>query len=198
MSQPQLSILIPAAGASRRLGRAKQLVRYKGGTLIQNAVDLALSTDPLEVIVVTGADEQSVKGSVSRGQVRWVHNEDWADGMGSSIAMGAAVIKPESSGAMILLCDQWRLQIADLQLLVTSWLQEPERIVCAQAQSQIMPPVIFPAGLFGNLQALGSESGARKILNDHPDLLTAVELENAQFDLDRQSQLKQLIISDLS
>ena len=198
MSQPQLSILIPAAGASRRLGRAKQLVRYKGGTLIQNAVDLALSIDPREVIVVTGADEQSVKGSVSHGQVRWVHNEDWADGMGSSIAMGAAVIKPESSGAMILLCDQWRLQIADLQLLVTSWLQEPERIVCAQAQSQIMPPVIFPAGLFGNLQALGSESGARQILKDHPDLLTSVELENAQFDLDRQSQLKQLIISDLS
>jgi len=197
MIHPQLSILIPAAGASRRLGRAKQLVRYKGGTLIQNAVDLALSIDPLEVIVVTGADEQSVKDSVSQGQVRWVHNENWADGMGSSIAVGATVIEPESSGAMILLCDQWRLQTADLHLLVTSWRQKPERIACAQAQSQIMPPVIFPAGLFGNLRALGSESGARQILKDHPELLTAVDLENAQFDLDRQSQLKQLIISDL-
>ena len=198
MSQAQLSILIPAAGASRRLGRAKQLVRYKGGALIQNTVNIAHSIGPREVIVVTGADELPVKEAVRKGQVRWVHNANWRDGMGSSIAMGAAIINPESSGAMILLCDQWRLQIADLQLLVTSWLQEPERIVCAQAQSQIMPPVIFPAGLFGNLQALGSESGARKILKEHPDLLTAVELENAQFDLDRQSQLKQLIISDLS
>ena len=197
MSQPQLSILIPAAGASRRLGRAKQLVRYKGGTLIQNAVDLALSIDPLEVIVVTGADERSVKNAVRKSQVRCVHNAHWRDGMGSSIATGAAVTSSESSGVMILLCDQWRLQTADLQLLITTWQQDSKRIICAHADSQNMPPVIFPAGLFGKLKALGSDSGARRILKDHPELLTWVEIENAQFDLDRQSQLKQLIISDL-
>ena len=101
MSKPQLSILIPAAGGSIRLGRAKQLVRYKGETLIQNAVDTALSIDPLEVIVVTGADGQSVKDAVRQRRVRWVHNENWTDGMGSSIATGAAVINPESSGVMV-------------------------------------------------------------------------------------------------
>jgi len=117
--------------------------------------------------------------------------------MGSSIATGAAVINPESSGVMVLLSDQWRLQTADLQLLVTTWQQDSKHIVCAHADSQNMPPVIFPAGFFGNLRTLGSESGARRVLKDHPELLTPVELTNAKFDLDRQSQLKQLIISDL-
>lgn len=197
MSQQALSILIPAAGASRRLGRAKQLVRYKGKTLIQNAVDIALSTNPLEVIVVTGANERPVKKAVRQGEVRWIHNANWPDGMGSSIAAGAAVINPASSGVMILHCDQWRLQTADLQLLVTTWQKDARRIVCAQVDSQNMPPVIFPADLFSNLQALGSESGARQIIKDHQELLSPVDLVNAQYDLDRQSQLKQLIIFDL-
>ncbi len=42
MNHPQLSILIPAAGASKRLGQTKQLVRYKSVSLIQNAVNIAM------------------------------------------------------------------------------------------------------------------------------------------------------------
>ena len=50
MSNPQLSILIPAAGASKRLGQSKQLVQYKSTSLIQNAVNIASSIGPGEVI----------------------------------------------------------------------------------------------------------------------------------------------------
>ena len=197
MSYPQLSILIPAAGASRRLGQAKQLVRYKGETLVQNAVDTALSIGPREVIVVTGANRQSVKDAVRQDQVRWVHNANWPDGMGSSIATGAAVVSPESSGVMILLCDQWRLQKADLELVASTWQPNQERIVCAQVESRNMPPAIIPAGLFSHLQALDGDSGARQIFKDYPDMLIPIELKNAQFDLDEQSQLKQIITSSL-
>ena len=74
MSHPQLSILIPAAGASMRLGQAKQLVRFKSGTLIQNAVNIAQSVSPLETIVVTGANAEAVKNAVQQTTVRWIHN----------------------------------------------------------------------------------------------------------------------------
>jgi len=197
MSYPQLSVLIPAAGASKRLGQAKQLVRYGNGTLIQNAVDLALSIGPREVIVVTGANEKAVKDAVQHGQVRWIHNSDWSDGMGSSIATGASIISPDSSAVMILLCDQWRLQSPDLRLIAKTWRSNPERIVCSQAESQNMPPVIFPASFFSRLQALGNDSGARKILKEHPEILTPVALENAIFDLDMPDQLNLLHTPDL-
>jgi molybdenum cofactor cytidylyltransferase len=197
MNHPQISVLIPAAGASRRLGQPKQLVRYQTRTLIQNAVDIALSIDPQEVIVVTGANEKAVKGAVQHGQVRWIHNSNWSDGMGSSIATGASIISPESAGVMILLCDQWRLQTPDLHLIVSTWQSNPERIVCAQVKSQNTPPVIFPVCFLGRLQALRSDSGARKILTDHPELLKPVALKNALFDLDTQTQLDLLKTPDL-
>jgi CTP:molybdopterin cytidylyltransferase MocA len=71
MSHPELSILIPAAGASERLGQAKQLVEYRGRSLIQNAVTSAVSINPFEVIVVTGAKATAVKNPEQTPPVPW-------------------------------------------------------------------------------------------------------------------------------
>ena len=192
MSFPQLSILIPAAGVSRRLGQPKQLLRYRKKTLIQNAVETAHSITPREIIVVTGANAEAVKDAIQTVPVCWIHNPNWSAGMGGSIAAGAASINPESRGVMILLCDQWRLQTSDLQDLAEKWQSDPKRIVCAEVEGQLMPPVIFPASCFGNLQALHGNSGARNILKNHPELLTAVPSKNAAYDMDTPNQLKQL------
>jgi CTP:molybdopterin cytidylyltransferase MocA len=173
------------------LGRAKQLVRYKTGTLIQNAVNVAHSISPGEIIVVTGAHAEAVRKAVRQPSVRWVHNPRWSDGMGGSIATGIAAVDPGSSAAMILLCDQWRIETPDLRVLTEVWQSSPERIVCAQAGGKTMPPVIFPANLFSRLEALKGDRGARGILTDHPGMLTPVSMQNAAWDLDLESQLDQ-------
>jgi molybdenum cofactor cytidylyltransferase len=192
MSFPLLSVLIPAAGASERLGRAKQLVKHRGTTLIQNAVNTAFSLDPGEIIVVTGANAEAVKNAVLQSTVNWIHNPNWSDGMGGSIALGATAISPESAGLMILLCDQWKIQISDLQLLAETWQSNPERIVCASAEGINMPPVIFPASYFNQLAKLEGSQGARSLLISHPESRTAVPVKNASIDLDTQAQLKNL------
>ena len=192
MSFPSLSVLIPAAGASERLGQAKQLVKYKGRSLIQNSVDAANSIDPYEIIVVTGANAQEVKDTVRQPSVRWIHNSRWSAGMGGSIALGATVIRPKSTGLMILLCDQWRIQVSDLQTLAETWQSNPERIVCANAEGINMPPVIFPLSCFNELKKLRGDKGARTIIDKNSHLLDSIEIENAVIDLDTQAQLKNL------
>ena len=198
MSYPELSILIPAAGASQRLGQAKQLVRYKTGTLIQNTVDTANSIAPREIIVVTGANAKGVKEAVKHPTVRWVHNSNWSTGMGGSIAIGAEMINPGSSAVMVLLCDQWRLEVSDLQVMAETWQSNPGRIICARADGRNMPPVIFPGTFFDRLRTLKDDSGARNLLQEHPGLLIPVSLKNAPFDLDTQTQLNQINSTDLS
>jgi molybdenum cofactor cytidylyltransferase len=197
MNHPQLSILIPAAGASKRLGQTKQLVRYKSVTLIQNAVNIASSINPCEVIVITGHKASSVKNAVDQTPVHWVHNSNWSDGMGSSIAAGAAVVSHASCAVMILLCDQWRLETSDLRLMAETWQSNPERIICARANEQNMPPVIFPIDFLSQLQALEGENGARDILGDKPEMLIPVPLKNALFDLDTTAGLSRLKSYDL-
>jgi len=192
MSHPELSVLIPAAGASKRLGQAKQLVKHKGTTLVQNAVNAAFSLDPREIIVVTGANAEAIKNAVLQPPVNWIHNPNWSDGMGGSIALGATAISPQSTGLMILLCDQWKIQVSDLQLLAQTWQSDPERIVCANAEGINMPPVIFPLSCFNELKELRGDKGARTIVDNNSHLLDSIQIENAVIDLDTQAQLKNL------
>jgi CTP:molybdopterin cytidylyltransferase MocA len=189
MNYPEISVLIPAAGASERLGQAKQLVKYKGKSLIQNAVDTAYSLAPNEVIVVTGANAEMVKDAVQKPPVRWIYNQHWSTGMGGSIALGAASVDPQSLGVLILLCDQWRVQTQDLKALAEIWRSGTEHIVCASAEGVNMPPVIFPASCFDQLRKLENDQGARSLLVAEAELVKTVFINNAAFDLNTQAQL---------
>ena len=197
MSHPSFSVLIPAAGASRRLGQVKQLVEYRGRTLLQSAIKVAYSVAPLEIIVVTGAHAQAIKDSDQQAPVRWVHNPHWSDGMGGSIALGANAISRDAIGLMILLCDQYRVDSNDLQQLVRTWQSVPDRIVAASSGGRLMPPVILPSSCFDSLRSLQGDQGARSVLAAHPELLTPVPMKNAAFDLDTPTQLEILRISQL-
>ena len=192
MKHPSLSILIPAAGASERLGQAKQLVEYEGRPLLQNAVDNADSLSPLEIIVVTGAHATAVKEALQDAPVRWVDNPQWSAGMGGSIAAGTTAVNPEATGLMILLCDQWRIREQDFQKLAHTWQSDPSRIVVAEAEGHYMPPVIFPSVCFEQLQTLQGHKGARSLFKAFPERLTGVPIQNAAFDLDTQNQLDDL------
>ena len=192
MKPSRFSVLIPAAGASTRLGQAKQLLRRGAVTLIEHAIATAVACDPWEIIVVTGASAVGVKAAAQDAPVRWVHNERWRDGLGASIATGAAEIDAGSSGVLILLCDQWRVGAGDLQTLVSTWRSAPGRIVAAQAGGHYTPPAIFPSDWFASLRALEGDRGARSLLASLPGLVTAVPLENAGYDLDTPAHLELL------
>ena len=157
--------------------------------MIQNAIDVAYSIGPLEIIVVTGANAKAVRDAVQYPPARWIHNPHWSSGMGGSIALGATVISPDSNGLMILLCDQYRVDSNDLQDLLKTWQSDPKRIVAAESEGRFMPPVIFPSSCINALQRLQGDQGARRVLKTRPELLTPVPLKNAAFDLDTQTQL---------
>lgn len=200
MNGAALSVLIPAAGASRRLGQPKQLLRYRGETLMRRAIRLAASLAPLEIIVVTGANRESMTaaidacrraGSTADG-VREVCNPDWGGGLGGSIARGADALSPGARGVMVMLCDQWRICRRDLETLLNTWQSDTDRIVCAQASGRQGPPVIFPAACFADLCKLEGDHGAREVLAAHADLVHPVEIPNAAADLDTQADLAAL------
>ena len=192
MNRSTLSVLIPAAGASTRLGQVKQLVHFKGGSLISNAVNTAYSVAPRQIIVVTGAHSKAVRNTVQHPSVRWVDNPHWSAGLGGSIAVGSAAVSPESTGLMILLCDQWCINSQDIGKLVNTWQSTPERIVVAQANGRYIPPAIFPSLFFTDLQELKGDQGARSLFKTHPDLIAAIPMKNAAFDLDTPAHLRLL------
>lgn len=195
-------MVIPAAGASRRLGLAKQLLELSGKPLLLRAIELAESIRPIEVIVVTGADGDEIQSSIECKinarpttntpdiPLKFVENPNWCAGIGSSIATGISALAKSAQGAMILLSDQWKIQPADLQMLHAAWLDNQEALVTSYSQNYVGPPVVFPKDCFAALSALSGDNGARSVIAANMDRVQKVRIDNAIADLDTPNDLR--------
>ena len=189
----RFSCVLLAAGASRRLGEPKQLVRLDGETLIRHSAQKLIEIGAVEIVVVTGYESDNCLKELSDMPVRVVFNADWKDGMGSSLAAGVNHLSVPAAGVLVLLCDQWKVSRSDLRSLVDHWLTDISQVICAQWGSQrgieFGPPVIFPKSLFSELQKLNGDRGARPIIEKNRSGVTFVTTENAAFDLDKPADL---------
>ena len=79
--------LLLAAGGSRRMGQPKQLLRWGNQTLIEHQIDIRLQTGQ-PVAIVLGAYSDLILPVIEPLPVTIFINNEWANGMGNSIAFG--------------------------------------------------------------------------------------------------------------
>jgi nicotine blue oxidoreductase len=84
--------LVLAAGAGRRMGGPKALVRLTDGgpTLVETAVARVLESGCDRVVVVVGAAGEQAAALVAETGAEVVAAEDWDEGMGASLRAGIA------------------------------------------------------------------------------------------------------------
>ncbi|MBK8565394.1 MAG: nucleotidyltransferase family protein [Saprospiraceae bacterium] len=143
-----LHILVLAAGASTRLGQPKQLVRMEGLTLLERTCQTALSIENRGVTVVLGAHCGAIRPAVEHLPVNIVVNENWALGMGTTIACGMASLPPDADAVLLLLCDQPFVSLGLLKDLVEKWQQHPKPYRRLGLRWQLRPTRYFRKGMF--------------------------------------------------
>ena len=193
----KLTAVLLAAGGSSRMGRPKQLLRIEEEALVTRMARRLIGLKPRSVMVVTGSDWQAVNDQLDGLPIQIVHNPCWEEGMASSLAAGVQNLPAEIEGVLIVLCDQWRVELADLQSLVQAWKADISRIAAAcwhdEGQQVIGPPAIFPRALFEELTALKGDRGARAVIEKHHDRASFVAMNNARFDLDEPADLEEFL-----
>jgi len=193
--KPRLAALLLAAGSSRRLGRPKQLVELEGKSLVRRAADMLrdLGADP--VVVVTGFQSAEIARELQGLPLVVARNDNWEQGMGGSISCGMRRIPPGVDGVLLMLCDQWRLDLDDLLKLKSSWFADISKIIASQWSDEKAnnsgPPVIFPGDLIPELLFVNEKRGAKPVVDRHRERVREVELKNAAYDLDETGDLAQ-------
>jgi molybdenum cofactor cytidylyltransferase len=185
-------VIILAAGNSSRLGRPKQLLAYRGKTLLTHVVAEALAADLLPVVVVTGAFHKEVSG-VLRGQsVDIVFNPTWAEGMASGIVAGLSnmlLLHPELHAVIIAVCDQPFISSALLLQLAGKFDMSGKGIVACTYADSVGTPVLFGRSYFDQLLALSGSEGAKKLLNQYLEDLATVPFPNGNIDIDTEEDV---------
>src|SRR4051812_16468423 len=99
-------LIILAAGASQRLGRAKQLLTYRGDTLLRHSIQAGIDSIAGSIIVVLGANADEMTKEIAGKKVQAVVNTHWEEGIASSIRCGLQALinaQPEINGTVIML-----------------------------------------------------------------------------------------------
>jgi molybdenum cofactor cytidylyltransferase len=189
------AIIILAAGASARLGRAKQCLAYKGKTLLNHAIYTAVDAAIGPVIVVTGANENDILFKTDTAKFFTVHNPLWKEGMASSIHAGlTAVVQtyPDVDDAILMVCDQPYVDQSLLKQLVHTKATTDKSIVASSYNQTIGVPALFDKRFFPELFSLQGDEGGKKVLFQHAADVSTVPFPEGSIDIDTEADYKSL------
>jgi CTP:molybdopterin cytidylyltransferase MocA len=188
----RVAAIIAAAGSSSRLGQPKQLLMVEGEPMLQRAVRFAHEAAASPVFVVIGAHREQIESGVDFATAKIIVNDEWEEGLASSIRAGMEAVKthaPDATGVLLMVCDQPRVTGEHLRRMIGHFRESPEEAVASVYAGGRGTPAIFPRAAFGDLSALRGDKGARGLLSRATWPVTEIVLEGGEIDVDRPEDL---------
>lgn len=183
-----LAVIIPAAGAGRRMrGRDKLLEQIDGVALLARGVRRAEAV--ATQVIVTLPEAAAERHACLFGTTATVCEvSDASEGMAASIRTGMAALRGTCDAVMILPADMPDITIKDMKQMLAQFAEHDGQMICRGHSEcgRAGHPVIFPPDCFAALATLTGDQGGRNILRQHAQRVVKVGLpaDHAITDLD--------------
>ena len=191
-----VTAIIVAAGSSSRLGQPKQLVTIDGEPLLQHAIRCAGEAGASPVFAVLGAHRELIQNGIDFGATRIVVNDEWEEGMASSIRAGVRAVQadaPTAESLLLMTCDQPRVTAENLHRLIQmSYAQSAPTAIASTYEEIRGIPAVFPRQAIPDLLSLRGDKGARALLAKPPWPVISIPLAGGEVDIDGPEDLAQL------
>lgn len=192
MSEAGCAAVVLAAGASIRLGQAKQLIEVEGESLLRRTTRLAVEAGCAPVVVVLGFEAERMRAELAGLGVETVENVEWRAGMGSSLRCGVFSLARGEAGPdnlLLLVCDQARLTVEHLRALLARHAGGGSAITASQYAGRAGVPAVFAAALAQELLECGGDRGAREVIRRDPERVQTIEWPEGAIDVDGPEDL---------
>jgi molybdenum cofactor cytidylyltransferase len=175
----RVAAVVLAAGRSTRMGGPnKLLAEIARRPLVRIAAEEALASRAGPVIVVTGHQRAEVEKVLAGLPVRFVHNPDFADGLGTSLRAGIAAVPADADGAIVCLGDMPQVDAGLIDRLIGAF--DPDRsalIVMPTFEGKRGNPVLWSRRFFPDLMAIEGDVGARHLIGSYGEAVVEVPVE---------------------
>ena len=178
--------MLLAAGESRRMGRPKALLSWRGTTLLAHQLDALLAGGADRVVVVLGHRPEDLQPIVrERSGVTGVINPAYAQGKTTSIKAGLSALgSPEPGTILLLNVDQPRSPDTIRQLL-RHHVESKGLITIPTYAGKGGHPIAVDSALLPELQCISEETlGIKSVVRAHQDATFRVEMAIAEVLLD--------------
>ena len=155
--------LVLGAGGSKRLGRPKQTLPYRGGTLLGHVVGVARECAFDQLIVAIGGAADEVRAQVDLRGAEVVVNDAYGEGCSSSIAAALAAVDPRCEVLVLMLGDQPGVTPETVATLLAGR-GDAELAVCRYEDGR-GHPLAFARSMFGALADLHGDKGVWRLVD---------------------------------
>ncbi len=194
-----IAIVLLAAGGSTRFGSPKQLLPFRGRTLLRHAAEQAAASRGRPVVVVLGASADACAEQVADLGVRVVRNDLWTEGMASSIRVGlddVDRVAPHADGVLLMLGDQPLVSTALIDSVIDARRRTRQPMAAVQyPDGALGVPAVFARACFDDLRRLTGASGAQGLLRRDASRVAAVASEQPALDVDTPEEYERLLRS---
>ena len=175
-----IAALILAAGSSSRLGSPKQLLPWGDGPLLQHVIGQIRSFGLEEIWVVIGHETDAILEQVDFGGASVVVNDEYTEGIASSMRVGLDTLTRESRADKVLIAmgDQPELRPDVVAELLQIAKREKRPAIVPKYRYTWANPVIIDRSLWARLMSLEGDAGAQRLLQAHPEWVKEVWFEH--------------------
>ncbi len=195
MTTKDLAVLILAAGASRRMGSIKQLLPWKGQSMLGHVIQRAEKLQSGSLVVVVGANADKIKAECRHYEADYIENNQWQSGLGSSIACGIKALITRSNAweaVLILLCDQPLFDANYFQTMISTFQDQGKKIVATRYGQKAGVPAIFGRMYFEALCLLEKDQGAKNIIDLNKKDVFSIDSHYRNLDVDTIAEYTRL------
>src|SRR5215212_1005002 len=163
MPDPFVCGLVLGAGGSKRLGRPKQLLPYRGGTLLGHVVGTARACRFDQTVVAIGGAADDVREGVDLSGAQVVVNDAYGEGCSSSIAAALSVVDARCDVLVLMLGDQPGVTARTVAALLAGR-GGAELAVCRYDDGR-GHPIAFARSMFAKLAGLHGDKGVWRLVD---------------------------------
>jgi len=175
----RLTGVVPAAGASRRMGQPKALLTLTGRTFLERVVT-ALSTGGCDrVIVVVAEGEIAIAEEARRTGADILVNDDPGDGPITSLRLALSGLDKTADGIVYLPLDYPLVTAETVSELIAAATESGSGLTLPRYKQKRGHPAIFRRSLFAQLADPKLEGGARIVVHAHLETARLVDWRDA-------------------
>jgi len=180
------------------MGQPKQLLKFRGTSLLRRAIETAVAVPTDQVIVVLGhAADQLIPECEATGATV-VLNDQWREGVSTSLRGGLAAVASEARGVFIYPADMPLVTPEALRTLAHRQQVSGRSAAMTEAGGVRGVPVFITRSLFPSLMIQEGDVGGAQYLRAHPEAVEAVHFDDADIirDVDRPEDYARLLELD--
>jgi len=170
--------VVPAAGASARMGTPKALLDAGGRSFVAAVVGALVGGGCDPVVVVTAAGQADVRRRAEAAGAVVLVNPDPGEGPITSLRIALAALGPGVDGVAVLPVDHPAVQAETVAALLEAFASGGAPLVLPVRGGERGHPALFRRTLFAELQEPGLEGGARTVVRRHLGAARLVEVDD--------------------